>query len=127
MPRTRRADRSGWARRGAIEEVNKDGGYNGRPFRLVPKWSDSPWTAGGRMVVEMAYNDRVWAIVGSIDGVATHVAEQVITKALLPLIDPGSTDRTVNAAMVPWMFSCLPGRPTDCGGAGAASGGGGGR
>ena len=95
----------------AIEEVNKDGSYNGRPFRLVPKWSDSPWTAGGRMVVEMAYNDRVWAIVGSIDGVATHVAEQVITKALLPLIDPGSTDRTVNAAMVPWMFSCLPGDP----------------
>ena len=63
------------------------------------------------MVVEMAYNDRVWAIIGSIDGVATHVAEQVVTKALLPLIDPGSTDRTVNAAMVPWMFSCLPGDP----------------
>lgn len=95
----------------AIEEVNKEGGYRGRPFRLVAKWSDSPWTAGGRMVVEMAYNDRVWAIIGSIDGVATHVAEQVITKALLPLIDPGSTDRTVNAAMVPWIFSCLPGDP----------------
>jgi ABC-type branched-subunit amino acid transport system substrate-binding protein len=95
----------------AIEEENQGGGYRGRPFRLVPKWSDSPWTAGGRMVVEMAYNDRVWAIIGSIDGVATHVAEQVITKALLPLIDPGSTDRTVNAAMVPWMFSCLPGDP----------------
>jgi ABC-type branched-subunit amino acid transport system substrate-binding protein len=95
----------------AIEEVNREGGYRGLPFRLVAKWSDSPWTAGGRMVVEMAYNDRVWAIIGSIDGVATHVAEQVVTKAQLPLIDPGSTDRTVNAAMVPWMFSCLPGDP----------------
>ena len=95
----------------AIEEANREGGYKGLPFRLVSKWSDSPWTAGGRMVVEMAYSDRVWAIIGSIDGVATHVAEQVTTKALLPLVDPGSTDRSVNAAMVPWMFSCLPGDP----------------
>jgi len=95
----------------AIEELNREGGYRGLPFRLLARWSDSPWSAGGRMVVEMAYNDRVWAILGSIDGVATHVAEQVVTKALLPLIDPGSTDRTVNAAMVPWTFSCLPGDP----------------
>jgi len=95
----------------AIEEANREGGYKGLPFRLVAKWSDSPWTAGGRLVVEMAYSDRAWAIVGSIDAVATHVAAQVVTKALLPLVDPGSTDRTVNAAMVPWMFSCLPGDP----------------
>src|SRR5271157_866233 len=31
----------------AIEEVNSEGGYRGLPFRLVAKWSDSPWTAGG--------------------------------------------------------------------------------
>jgi len=95
----------------AIGELNREGGYHGLPFRLLAKWSDRAWSAGGRMVVEMVYNDRVWAILGSIDGVATHVAEQVVTKALLPLIDPGSTDRTVNAAMVPWTFSCLPGDP----------------
>ena len=95
----------------AIQDANKEGGYKGLPFRLIAKWSDSPWKAGGRMMVELAYADRVWAVVGSIDGVATHIAEQVVAKVQLSLVDPGSTDRSVNAAMVPWMFSCLPGDP----------------
>lgn len=95
----------------AILEANKEGGYRGLPFRLVAKWSESPWKAGGRMMVELAYVDRVWAVIGSIDGVATHIAEQVVAKVQLSLVDPGSTDRSVNAAMVPWMFSCLPGDP----------------
>jgi ABC-type branched-subunit amino acid transport system substrate-binding protein len=95
----------------AIEEANREGGYKGLPFRLVARWSDSPWTAGGRMVVEMVYSDRVWAIIGSIDGAGTHIAEQVVAKAQVPLIDPASTDRSVNAAMVPWIYSCLPGDP----------------
>ncbi len=95
----------------AIEEANKEGGYHGSPFRLVAKWSESPWKAGGRMMVELAYVDRVWAVIGSIDGIATHIAEQVVAKVQLSLVDPGSTDRSVNAAMVPWMFSCLPGDP----------------
>lgn len=97
--------------RKAIDEANKQGGYRGLPFRLVAKWSESPWKAGGRMVVELAYVDQVWAVIGSIDGVATHIAEQVVAKVQLSLVDPGSTDRSVNAAMVPWMFSCLPGDP----------------
>ncbi len=95
----------------AIDEANRDGGYKGLPFRLVAKWNESPWKAGGRLMVELAYVDRVWAAIGSIDAVATHIAEQVVAKVQLTLVDPGSTDRTVNAAMVPWMFSCLPGDP----------------
>ncbi|MCY2986477.1 MAG: ABC transporter substrate-binding protein, partial [Planctomycetota bacterium] len=46
---------------------------------------------------------------GGIDGATTHLAEQVVAKARLPLLSAGSTDRTVNLANVPWMFSCLPG------------------
>ena len=95
----------------AIDEANKDGGYHGLPFRLVAKWSESPWKAGGRMMVELAYVDRVWATIGSIDGISTHIAEQVVAKVQLSLVDAGSTDRSVNAAMVPWMFSCLPNDP----------------
>jgi len=95
----------------AIEEANKDGGYHGLPFRLIAKWSESPWKAGGRVMVELAYVDRVWATIGSIDGISTHIAEQVVAKVQLSLVDPGSTDRSVNAAMVPWMFSCLPNDP----------------
>jgi branched-chain amino acid transport system substrate-binding protein len=57
----------------------------------------------------MAYVHEVWAIVGGIDGPSTHLAEQVVAKARLTLLGPASTDKTVNLANVPWMFSCLPG------------------
>ncbi|MHC4177139.1 MAG: ABC transporter substrate-binding protein, partial [Planctomycetota bacterium] len=44
-----------------------------------------------------------------IDGPSTHLAEQVVAKARLTLLSPASSDKTVNLANVPWMFSCLPG------------------
>lgn len=93
----------------AIEEANRAGGYNGLPFRLVAGWSDKPWASGGTQVVRMVYVDKVWAIIGGIDGPSTHLAEQVVVKARLTLISPASTDKTVNLANVPWMFSCLAG------------------
>jgi branched-chain amino acid transport system substrate-binding protein len=93
----------------AIEEANRAGGYRGLPFRLVSRWSDNPWRAGAAQVVRLAYEDHVWAIVGGIDGPTTHLAEQVVAKALLTLVSPASTDRSVNLAGVPWMFSCMPG------------------
>ena len=92
----------------AVEEANRDGGYQGLPFRLVPWWSENPWSAGPSAVVRMAYVDRVWAVIGSLDGAATHLAEQVVAKARLTLLDPVSTDKSVNYAGIPWMFSCAP-------------------
>jgi len=93
----------------AIEEANRAGGYNDLPFRLVAGFSDNPWGTGISKVVRMAYVDKVWAIIGGIDGPSTHLAEQVVAKARLTLLSPASTDKTVNLANVPWMFSCLPG------------------
>jgi branched-chain amino acid transport system substrate-binding protein len=96
------------AARMAVADANAAGGYGGVPFRLVPAWSDNPWGTGVARLARAAYNDGVWAVVGSVDGTATHLAEQVVAKALLTLVDPASTDATVNLANVPWMFSCLP-------------------
>ncbi len=93
----------------AIDEANREGGYKGKPFRLVARWSDNPWKSGALHVTRLIYVDEVWALVGGIDGATTHLAEQVVAKARLPLLSAGSTDRTVNLANVPWMFSCLPG------------------
>lgn len=93
----------------AIEELNQQGGYRGKPFRLVPGWSDQPWKDGARQVTRMVYGHEVWAVIGGPDGATTHLAEQVVAKARLPLVSPGSTDRTANLANVPWMFSLLPG------------------
>lgn len=92
----------------AVEEANKAGGYKGLPFRLVAGWADSPWGTGITQIVRMAYVHKVWAIIGGVDGPSTHLAEQVAVKARLTLLSPGSTDKTVNLANVPWMFSCLP-------------------
>lgn len=93
----------------AVEVANRAGGYQGKPFRLAPVWSESPWASGIADLARMAYDDKVWAIVGGVDGPSTHLAEQVVAKARLTLISPGSTDRTANLANVPWLFSCLPG------------------
>ena len=57
---------------------------------------------------ELVYRDRVWAIVGGVDGPTTHLAEQVVVKARLALVSPVSTDKTVNLTNVPWMFSLAP-------------------
>jgi len=93
----------------ALDEANRQGGYRKKPFRLVAGWSDSPWTAGAAHVTRMVYKESVWAVVGGIDGATTHLAEQVVAKARLPLLSPASTDRSANLANVAWMYSCLPG------------------
>jgi branched-chain amino acid transport system substrate-binding protein len=92
----------------AVAEANDAGGYRGLPFRLVPAWSENPWGTGVAQVARLAYVDRVWAVIGSIDGTSTHLAEQVAAKVRLTLVSPAATDKTVNFANVAWMFSCLP-------------------
>jgi branched-chain amino acid transport system substrate-binding protein len=92
----------------AIEQANRAGGYKDMPFRLVAGWSDNPWGTGVTEVTRMAYVHNVWTIIGGIDGPSTHLAEQVVAKARLTLLSPACTDKTVNLANVPWMFSCLP-------------------
>jgi branched-chain amino acid transport system substrate-binding protein len=93
----------------AVERANAQGGFQGKPFRLVSAWSDQPWKTGAGGLARLVYHDRVWAIVGGIDGATAHLAEQVVAKARLPLVCPASSDRTANVANVPWMFSVLPG------------------
>ena len=93
----------------AIEDANRVGGFEGKPFRLLPAWSDNPWGSGVTQVTQLAYRDRVWAIVGGVDGPTTHLAEQIVVKARLALVSPVSTDKTVNLTNVPWMFSLAPG------------------
>ena len=44
-----------------------------------------------REVVDLASSERVWAVIGAIGGEATHVAEQVVTKARLPLVSTASS------------------------------------
>ncbi len=92
----------------AIEQANADGGFDGRPFELLPVASEDPWGTGITALARSVYDDGVVAIVAAGDGASAHLAETVVAKARVTLVAPMSTDKTVNMANVPWAFSCLP-------------------
>lgn len=78
------------------------------PFRLLPRWSVDVWGTGVSQLTRMVFEEQPLALLGSIDSSATHLAEQVVAKANLPLISPIATDKTATLAGVAWMFSCAP-------------------
>ena len=92
----------------AIEEANEGGGFYGIPYCLVKRWSNDPWRAGSKEMVRLVYQDSVWAVIGSFNGSATHIAEQVATKARIPLLSPVSADPTLTYIRIPWIFRLPP-------------------
>jgi branched-chain amino acid transport system substrate-binding protein len=92
----------------AIEEINSKGGYRGIPFKAINRWSANPWRSGSKEMIKMVYQDSVWAVIGSLDGEATHVAEQIVTKAWVPLLSPISADPTLTYIRIPWIFRLPP-------------------
>ncbi len=114
-----------WAATLAVEEANsgrtarppnlqppihrlKSPASNSLPFRLVARWSENVWGTGVSQLARMVYEERPIAVIGSVDSASTHLAEQVVAKANLPLVSPIATDPSVTLAGVPWMFSCAP-------------------
>lgn len=99
----------------AVEEANESGGYRGIPYEAVVRADDGPWGVAAGQLVSLAYEDKVWAVIGGIDGSRTHVAELVASKAWVPVITPASSDSSVDYANVPWVFRCVPsdGRQAD--------------
>ncbi len=92
----------------AVEQFNALGGLAGSPIRLVERWDDDPWRGGSKEMIKLVYEDSVCAVIGSVNGEATHVAEQVVTKAWLPLLSPVSADPTLTYIRIPWMFRLPP-------------------
>jgi branched-chain amino acid transport system substrate-binding protein len=91
----------------AVAQANESGGYNGRPFELVRRWDDNPWAGGAREMTRLVYGDRVWAVIGFLNG-AGHIAEQVAAKAYLPVLSPASSDPSLTQARLPWIFRLPP-------------------
>ncbi len=67
----------------AIDEANARGGYLRRkiPFELVVHNDNGLWGSSGNEIINMAYKDKVWAILGTIDGANSHIAIRVALKA----------------------------------------------
>jgi branched-chain amino acid transport system substrate-binding protein len=92
----------------AVEHANAAGGIDGTPLRVIRRWADDPWGAGSGELIRLVFEDRVLAVIGGPDGASTHVAQQVATKAFLPLIAPISSDPSLTHTRVPWIFRLPP-------------------
>ena len=93
----------------AIEQANARGGYLKRniPFELVISNDNGLWGASGNEIIKMAYKDKVWAILGTIDGANSHIAIRVALKAEIAMMNSGDTDPTFIETNIPWVFRCI--------------------
>lgn len=94
----------------AIEEANAKGGYFNKrniPFELVVSNDNGLWGASGNEIIKMAYKDKVWAILGTIDSANSHIAIRVALKAEIVMMNSGDTDPTFIETNIPWVFRCI--------------------
>jgi ABC-type branched-subunit amino acid transport system substrate-binding protein len=98
----------------AIEEANAGGGYGGKPFRLMLHNDQAVWGASSNEIVKMAYDERVWGMLGSISGDSTHIALRVILKAEVPLVNSAATDPTIPETIIPWYLTTIQDDRVQC-------------
>jgi branched-chain amino acid transport system substrate-binding protein len=115
----------------AIDEANARGGYGGKPFKLMlhddynnwqekalsgPERPTDPaiWGSASDETVKMIYDDKDWAIFGSISSESTHIAIRVALKAEIPIVNSASTDPTIPETSIPWYFTDLQDDRVQC-------------
>ena len=91
----------------AIDDANATGGYCGKPFKLMLHNDSAIWGASSNEVVKMVYDEKVWAMFGSISSDTTHIALRVSLKAETPIVNSASTDPTIPETIIPWFFTDL--------------------
>lgn len=106
----------------AVDEANASGGYCGKPFRIIThndydNWQNSRlatqgpdkdsaiWGSASNDAVKMIYDDKVWAMFGSISSESTHIALRLSLKAETPIVNSASTDPTIPETIIPWYFT----------------------
>jgi branched-chain amino acid transport system substrate-binding protein len=90
----------------AIEEANAKGGYGGIPFELMAHNDVGLWGAAANEVVKMDDED-VWAFLGTIDDINSHVALRVALKLELVMVNTGDPDPTLTETRIPWLIRCI--------------------
>jgi ABC-type branched-subunit amino acid transport system substrate-binding protein len=91
----------------ALEEANAAGGYKGLPFRFMLHDDLPVWGASSNEIVKMAYEEHVWAALGSVSGDSSHIAIRVALKAFLPVMNTATADPTFTETAIPWAFRCI--------------------
>ncbi|HKV79140.1 MAG TPA: ABC transporter substrate-binding protein, partial [Candidatus Sulfotelmatobacter sp.] len=65
------------------------------------------WGAASNDAVRMIYEDKVWAMFGSISSESTHIALRLTLKAETPLVNSASTDPTIPETIIPWYHTVI--------------------
>ncbi len=90
----------------AVDEANKKGGYKGIPYKIMEHNDVGLWGAAANKVVEMN-DEHVWAFLGSIDDINTHVALRMTLKLEIPMVNSGDPDPTLTETRIPWMIRVI--------------------
>jgi ABC-type branched-subunit amino acid transport system substrate-binding protein len=80
----------------AIRRANDEGGFQGRPFRLLVVTQEGLWGRGLARVVSLSFDQPVVGVIGGLDGRGGHLIQQVVTKARIPFITPWASDFTLS-------------------------------
>jgi branched-chain amino acid transport system substrate-binding protein len=92
----------------ALEEANANGGYKGKKFETVLKNDTGLWGATANEVVSLSYEDKVWAILGTVDGANTHIAIRVGLRTEVLTMNVADTDATLVETKIPWLVRVIP-------------------
>ena len=98
----------------AIHEANARGGYCGKPFSLKIHNDAATWGASSNEIVRMVYDEKVWAMLGSISGDSTHIALRVSLRSELPIVNSAATDPTIPETIVPWILTSIQDDRVQC-------------
>jgi len=90
----------------AMEEANKNGGYKGLPYKLMIHNDVGAWGAAANEVVKMD-DEKVWAFVGSIDDIVSHVALRAALKLEIFMVCTGDPDPTFTETNIPWTLRVI--------------------
>ncbi len=90
----------------AVEEANAIGGYKDLPFQILPHNDVGLWGAAANEVVKMG-DEGVWAIMGTIDDINSHVGIRVALKLEIPWMNTSDPDPTFTETGIPWVIRCI--------------------
>ncbi len=90
----------------AIEQANLNGGYNGLPYTLMVHNDVGLWGAAANEVVKMD-EEKVWAWLGSIDDIVSHVALRATLKVEIMMVNTGDPDPTFTETNIPWAIRVI--------------------
>ncbi|UCE93750.1 MAG: ABC transporter substrate-binding protein [Flavobacteriaceae bacterium] len=90
----------------ALEQANEKGGYQGLPYQLMIHNDVGLWGAAANQVVKMD-EEGVWAWLGSIDDIVSHVALRATLKMEIMMVNTGDPDPTFTETNIPWAIRVI--------------------